>query len=338
MNRLRRLMFGISVEEATFSRRGFRSSDDALRLRLEQFGKTFLDGYHAALEAEDDAALTRRLDSVEAEVRGFAYEGAGMALALLDCLKPWGRKRLRPFLDGAGSAHNYMMHVGVGWALARLRRNPSKALAGFDPLLRWLALDGYGFHEGYFRWPDYIGRQKLPRRLNGYARRAFDQGLGRSLWFVEGADIERLPAVVAAFDEARHADLWSGVGLACAYAGGPDANGLEALRIGAGRFSPHLAQGVVFAAAARQRAGNMAEHTRQACRDLCDLTVEAAATLASTAMQHLPPDRDIPAYEVWRRRIATEFTRSRVGAERRTLSCVAPLRACALSMLKEQSS
>ena len=309
MSRLCRLFFGISAEEATFDRRGFRSRDVHLRLRLERVGQTFLDGYHAALEAKTDAALSQRLDSVEAEVRGFAYEGAGMALALLDLLQPWGRGRLGTFLEGPGAAHNYMMHVGAGWALARLRRDPLKALAAFDPLLRWLAVDGYGFHEGFFRWPAYVARQQSPRRLSGYARRAFDQGLGRSLWFVEGADVGRLPAVVAAFAETRRADLWSGVGLACGYAGGPDAAGLEALRVGAGRFSPNLVQGVVFAAAARRRAGNMAGHTRLACRVLCDLTAEEAAEVADAAVRQLPPDGEVPAYEVWRRRIADEFTR-----------------------------
>ncbi len=333
MSRLRRLIFGISTEEATFDRRGFRSRDVHLRLRLERVGRTFLDGYHAALEAKDDAALSRRLDSVEAEVRGFAYEGAGMALALLDLLKPWGRKRLQTFIAGPGSAHDYMMHVGAGWALARLRRQPPKALAGFDTLLRWLAVDGYGFHEGYFRWPDYVVRQKTPR-LNGYARRAFDQGLGRSLWFVEGADTERLPAVVNNFAESRLPDLWSGVGLACAYAGGPDDARIESLRKSAGRFSTHLAQGVVFAAAARERAGNMVEHTRAACRVLCDLTTEEAAALADSARQQLPDDQDVPAYEVWRRRIANEFARPGVvgGAPSRASG-----RARALSVLKEQS-
>lgn len=338
MQRLRRLIFGISAEEATFGRRGFRSCDDGLRLWLERAGKSFLDGYHAALEAKDDATLSGRLDSVETEVRGFAYEGAGMALALLDLLKPWGRKRLRTFIDGPGSAHHYMMHVGAGWALARLRRNPLKALAGFDPLLRWLALDGYGFHEGYFRWPDYVARQQLPGRLKGYARRAFDQGLGRSLWFVEGADSERLPAVVNAFAETRQADLWSGIGLACAYAGGPNAESIEALRTGAGRFSPHLAQGAVFAAAARRRAGNVAEHTRLACRVLCDLTAEEAASVADAAVRQLPPDADVPAYEVWRRRIANEFMRPGVGAGRPTPSGGASSsRVRPLSVLKEQS-
>src|SRR3712207_8380154 len=47
-----------------------------------------------------------------------------------------------------------------------------------------------------------------------------DQGLGRSLWFVQGADVRRIPATVNAFPAERRPDLWSGLGLACGYAGG----------------------------------------------------------------------------------------------------------------------
>jgi hypothetical protein len=314
VGKLSKLVFGISPEEATFSRRGFSSGDEGVRLRLERVGETFLGGYHAALEADDDESLARRLSAFEAETRGFAFEGAAMGLALIDFLRPRGRKRLGPFLEGPGSAHAYMMHVGAGWALARLPRDAAKTLEEFDPLLRWLVIDGYGFHEGYFHWPAYVVRQERPRRLSGYALRAFDQGLGRSLWFVEGGDVERLAAAVAAFDEARRADLWSGVGLACAYAGGADADGLEALRAGAGRFSPQLAQGAAFAAKARERAGNPAGHTDAACRVLCGLSAREAAVVTDAALRHLPPDVDGLAYEVWRQRIAGRFAPREVAA------------------------
>ena len=53
-----------------------------------------------------------------------------------------------------------MMHVGLGWALARLRRSVTPYLAQLDPLLGWLAVDGYGFHEGYFDWPRYVEGQR----------------------------------------------------------------------------------------------------------------------------------------------------------------------------------
>ena len=45
MGRLRRLIFGISVGEASFSRRGFRSVDVPARERLERSAATFLTGY-----------------------------------------------------------------------------------------------------------------------------------------------------------------------------------------------------------------------------------------------------------------------------------------------------
>lgn len=231
-----------------------------------------------------------------------------MALALLDGLLPWGGGRLKSFAAGVGRAHEYMLYVGAGWAFARLGRDPARAPQSLDPLLGWLAADGYGFHEGYFKWPAYVARQQRPRRLKGYALRAFDQGLGRSLWFVRGAEVQKIVETVGTFARERRADLWSGVGLACAYAGGADDVSVEALRAGAGPFAPQLAQGAAFAAKARERAGNTAAHTERACRILCGMTAGAAASLTDAALIHLPPDdADEPAYELWRRRIAGAF-------------------------------
>jgi hypothetical protein len=148
--------------------------------------------------------------------------------------------------------------------------------------------------------------------MSGYALRAFDQGLGRSLWFINGADVESVAAAVAAFAEARRADLWSGVGLACAYAGGADGASVESLLARAGQFAPHLAQGAAFAAKTRQRAGNPSGHTETACRVLCGMSASEAADVTDAALWNLPPDEEEPAYEIWRRRIASEFARAEV--------------------------
>jgi hypothetical protein len=147
-----------------------------------------------------------------------------------------------------------MTHVGVGWAIARvpwLRRNVDKCLAQLDPLLGWLAIDGYGFQSGFFHAPNSIGAKTYPNGLSKYARRVFDQGLGRSLWFVEGADVSRISLTIASFHNTRRADLWSGIGLASAYAGGADGPALECLREAAKGYITHMAQGAAFAAKAR---------------------------------------------------------------------------------------
>ena len=160
VGKARRRVFGLSPAEASFTRRGFVTGETEARRRLEQIGVTFLSGYHAALEETELTALVRRLAAVNAESRGFAFEGAAMGLALLDCLTPWRKDRWRAFTERFAEPHVYMMHVGLGWALARLRRCVTPHFARLDPLLRWLVVDGYGFHEGYFNWPRYVACQR----------------------------------------------------------------------------------------------------------------------------------------------------------------------------------
>lgn len=312
MGCLRRRVFGISVGETSFARRGFRGGEDASRRHLEGIGRAFLHGYHAALEEDRPVRLASRLDEGEPDLRGFAFEGAGMGLYLLDRLTPWNRERFRGFLAGPGTAHAYMINVGAGWALAQLRLRVDRALARLDPLLGWLAVDGYGFHHGYFQWPEAVDQHRVPRGLEGYARRVFDQGLGRSLWFVEGAEVPRIAATIAGFPAPRHADLWSGVGLACAYAGGVPAVAIEDLCAVAGGFHPHLAQGVAFAAQARRRAGNPTPHTELAARIVCRMSADQAAGLTDAALNGLTDSDGLPAYEVWRKRIQAHWIKEAV--------------------------
>lgn len=303
LGQARRRFLGLSPAEASFAKRGFLAGEDEARLRLEQIGVTFLSGYHAALEASEFVSLARRLSFVEAELRGFAFEGAAMGLALLDCFTPWRRDRWRSFTDSFAKPHIYMMHVGLGWALARLRRDVTPHIARLDPLLRWLVVDGYGFHEGYFNWPRYVERRAIPNRLHDYELRVFDQGLGRSIWFVKGANVGAVVNAIESFPSARRDDLWSGAGLACAYAGGCGRAAIESLRASAGGHLPAFAQGVAFAAKTRQRAANLNSHTHTVCRLIWGHSAEETAAITDAALEDLHEDGALPAYEVWRRRI-----------------------------------
>ncbi|HEX6285595.1 MAG TPA: DUF1702 family protein, partial [Pyrinomonadaceae bacterium] len=176
-----------------------------------------------------------------------------------------------------------------------------------DPLLGWLTIDGYGFHEGYFNWPRYVEGQAVTTALDGYARRVFDQGLGRSIWFVKGANVVAVASAINSFPSARRDDLWSGAGLACAYAGGCSRSALQSLRAAARNHLPALAQGVAFAAKTRQRAANLNSHTETTCRVMCGHSAQEAAAITDAALKDLHEDNGLPAYEVWRRRIQDKF-------------------------------
>lgn len=310
---LRRRALRISFEEVTFYRRGFVADRRGPRERLERIGQTFLQGYHAALNDEGLEALTFHLEAIDRELCGFAYEGAAMALTLLDQLSLGNRNRLLAFLHGAGSRHTYMVHVGVGWAVARipwLRSNLDQSMAHLDPLLRWLVVDGKGFSDFYFGSSSFLRRPERLNRLQNYARQAYAQGVGRSLWFVTGASVERIAGTISALPRQLHGDLWSGAGLACAMAGGTDRSAVERLRARAGIHKAALAQGAAFAAKARQRAGNLTEHTEMACQVICGLSANAAAQVTDAMLQKLPADGAAPAYEIWRQRIQSQWCRS----------------------------
>lgn len=307
MGWLNKTLFGISPNETRFDRRGFEGGDARIRQRIEQIGATFVEGYHAALLDDAPFRLAERLNQFEPELRGFAFEGAAMGLVIADFVHPFRPSHFQAFLEGPGADHAYMLHVGAGWAFARLPIRLENAASKMDPLLRWLAIDGYGFHQGYFHWQRFIGQQEAPKNLSQYGCCAFDQGLGRSLWFVKAADPDRITAAIAAFTPSRRPYLWSGVGLACAYAGGVERPVLEALREACGDFLPQLAQGAAFAAKARLRAGNLAGHTGLACEIVCGLSAESAAGITDSALEGLSDAGETPAYEVWRRRIQSKF-------------------------------
>lgn len=301
-----RRLLTIDPSEIHVETRGIRPSSDAAQRRIETIGRSFLAGYHAILAHDGAPIPIDRLDSIAPDDRGFAYEGAAMAAWLLDALSFRGG-RWDALWRAAGTTHPYVLHVGIGWALARLpwlRFRPEGCLSRLDPRLRWLVVDGFGFHEGFFHSRRWIRTQRSSPRMSAYARRVFDQGLGRSLWFITGMNVDEIPRTMDAFDEARRGDLWSGVGLACAYAGEPTSSDVQHLMADAGCFAADFQQGVAFGAEARVRAGIANDSTHRTCLAACGVDAHAAAELTRTALT-LAEQEDIatvPPYERWRQR------------------------------------
>jgi hypothetical protein len=303
LGQLRKSLLGVSHKEAT----SFSEGNTRTWKHLETAVLAAIEGYHATLDGSKFELLVPRLNTVAPELRGYAHEGAAMGLTGLDCILPW-KKRLRTYMAGPGAAHIYMVHIGAGEALARLRRKPEPFIARLeDRVLCWLVMDGYGFHEGFFSRRRYVDEQVVPVHLSSYARRIFDQGMGRSIWFSAGANVDRIAAIIAAFPSARQADLWVGIGVACTYVGGVDRAAIEALQKAAGPYGPQLALGAAVVAKGRQRAGNPVPHTDLACEVLCGISSDRAAQILDVAFQNLPTDGPKPAYEVLQQRLLAQF-------------------------------
>lgn len=311
LKKLRRSLMGFPPGKAT----SFSKGNSQSWKHLENVVLTALEGYHATLDSTRFEELIPQLDTIPLEMRSYAYEGAAMGLAGLDCMLPW-KKRLPAYMAGPGAPHIYMVHIGVGEALALLRRNPEPFIARLqDRSICWLVMEGYGFHKGFFFQKRYVGKQIVPGYLSPYGRRIFDQGLGRSIWFLAGANVEVIAATIATFPVSRQVDLWVGIGVACTYVGGVDRSTVEALRKAAGPYLPQLAMGTAFVAKGRQLAGNPVPHTDLVCDVFWGLTADQAAAITTTAFQNLSDDGPEPAFEILQQRILAKFAQRTERAE-----------------------
>lgn len=323
---LKKRILRISPQEVSFEACGFDACDPRVQTKLEAIGHVFVEGYRLALEIPDDEQLAATLErTFDPHHVGFAFEGAGFYYALLDVLMPWRRSRLRAFTGGVARAHDYVVTVGAGFALARVpwgRRRLPHYLQKLDPMLAWCVPDGYGFHQGFFHHRRFVERcEAPPPGWPAYARQLFDAGLGRSLWWVEGADPERLKHAIDRFPESRRAELWCGVGLACAYAGGVEDDVVRALPEYAGLFRADLFSGLPFAARMRQKGENPSPWTERVCNVLLDRTADQAADWIvaeqNAVLAGLPnggPERGSQRYVAVRRRLTAAMTTETVPA------------------------
>lgn len=287
--------------QVDFGFRRFRLRPGPARQRLESSARAFLDGVNATVAHAKLEVITERIEQLEPQWRGFAYEGAGMGCALLDLMTLSRGRRSAALLEKVGTTYPHLVHIGMGWAHARLRIRPWWGLPVGDPLLRWLGWDGFGFHQGFFHSDATIGRGRLERGLLPEQRSIRDQGLGRALWFHECADPDGVAPRIECFPRHRRADLWSGIGLAATYAGGADSAELERLTGLAAEHAADLAQGSAFACAARRVSGIVPEHVEQAAGALTGASVLEASAWTDRALSELGPNPHSTAhYERWR--------------------------------------
>ena len=312
---IRRLALTPSLAEVTFRARGFPVEPSPATERLEAIPQAVICGFEWAIDSRSQWEVERRLGLVEPELRGFAFEGATMAFTIRDA---FAGHRAREFLLGPGRPHIFLTYIGIGFAMARLpRRLWSKVLPDltgtpYYPTMSWLAVDGYGFDRAYFLTEKWVEQQFVPAAYPwagdpGYFLRAVDQGIGRALWFIHGADAAAVGAHVSRFASHRQGDLWSGVGLAAVFAGGCDPGDLEKLALTAGEFHADLSLGAVLAVKARDYAGFVPDATHAAMYALTRLTAVAAVELADRYEVLVDGPAGEPAYELWRRAIRAYF-------------------------------
>ncbi len=282
LTQLKKRLFELSPNEASFSRRGFPGFRSGSRGHLESVIHAFIEGYNIALGEADMVQVSNRLDAAfSSAFVGFAYEGAGLYFGLSDLFVGRSESRLAAFTRSAAQHHKFITMVGAGFAIARApfgRRRLESYQRALDPMTAWCLADGYGFHQGFFQWKRFIEkRQPAPASFKLQNRRLFDAGVGRSMWWVFGADPVTIANAISRFESDRQPEMWAGIGTALAYAGGGPSGAATHLRDLAGPLGSDLLSGIPFAAHMRHEGMNPAEWTDEVCWELLDRSVGQAS-------------------------------------------------------------
>lgn len=302
---LLRPLLQLSSNAASLDRMQQGRRDAGRADHLQKIAATFVDGYNLMFEHAPITRLNRVLNECEPERHGFLVEGAAMGATIRDGLSIRG-KNLARLRDAHGERFSYLIQVGAGWALARVPWSSLIIRRQLPWFLYALSLDGRGFHDAFFK-PDRLERGELCHG-RGFAAKAYDQGLGRAVWFVALGQMHVAASCIAAYPVERHNELLSGLGLAMAYAGPAGVEDWHKLLAQFPQYHAAISQGVVFAAAAQAQASLFSNNTNLACESLNLGSAEKAAEFALSQRPEFKPDtidKEMSLYDGWRHSVQT---------------------------------
>jgi enediyne biosynthesis protein E3 len=329
VNWLRSKILAIRPHEVAFQRMGARIDPPQVP-GLQKIADSLRTGFNLTLEDDRLDGLTERVAAaVDPGFVGFAHEGVGMCLALLD--EMWNADRAPRFLERCRGTYDIFVMLGIGFAWARVpwtRRLEGRALrlpAPYDGMI----FNGYGFHEACFKSGGVIENTPRPSGLSESPLRAFDHGLGRAVWFMCGGSPSRIAETVARFDASRRPDVWAGLGTACAYAGRAYADMNEYARVlrelsahvGDGENREPFSIGVVLAAELVRRTRHETPWVAHATESLLGLNfVEAGAVAerAWTEAERLATSTPFSMYASYAGAMGTQLASARASADAST--------------------
>ncbi|MES2622311.1 MAG: DUF1702 family protein [Bacteroidota bacterium] len=241
---------------------------DTVQEKIQTIQHIFRQVQEGYIETTSVTELVQQAEKHEPEFRSIAYEATSFCLALSDFKNHNQPESWFQFLQ-LSSPHATQIHVGLGWAMAQLQLNPLIILDKLTPMMRYRVLDGYGYYEGIFRKRKSILSQQKPELNDRVGSSAYDQGLGRSLWYLYNGSIAEVKNLIAKFPAMRQADLWRGMGIAVTYAGGAKEVTLKFIFDESDEYKKQLAAGAIMALVSRHFAAFITDDAVAACNIWC---------------------------------------------------------------------
>jgi hypothetical protein len=205
---------------------------------IETIVSTFQKGRSLSQQELGLEELISKLNQFELRYRSVAFEGASMGVALQSPIETW------KVYAKATEKHDTQVHIGLGWAIAEKELDINSTLREIEPRMHTKVLEGHGYWHGLFRRRLTIRTQQVPENIIREFQRGFDQGVGRSIWYLANGEVAKVVNIINHFSEDRKANLWQGIGVASTYVGGCSDELIAELKSASGEFNKNFEKGI----------------------------------------------------------------------------------------------
>lgn len=240
------------------------SVQEHIASRMETIKTGFQYGKETASKIENLDELINILGNDTSEFRSIVFEGASMELALKG-FASGSMEKWKSYLHKK-QEHAAQIFVGLGWAIAQEKITDLSFINDCGDLMTMRTWDGAGYFDAVFRQRQTIKSQNRLEYIPLKEFSSYDQGMGRSLWYIAKGDTAKMSELIALFDASRKNDLWRGIGIACCYVGGSDETILKALLSLAGEHKNQLSIGGRLVAKSRIEANTMTQDVELALK------------------------------------------------------------------------
>lgn len=180
----------------------------------------FKDVQNQGVENKTIPELITFLNSFPPPFISVAFEAASFVIAQKSIQNKNNLNDWSVFIKATKGLHDSQVHVGLGWALASLHADIDLYTSTIRPLMRSRVIDGYGYYYALFRRRVAIRLAQIPSEITNEQEASFNQGIGRSLWYLAEANLSKLERYLDLIPKTRHSDVWRGIGIAYTYVGG----------------------------------------------------------------------------------------------------------------------
>ena len=207
--------------------------------KMENIKTIFQAAQENASKLVDISELVALLQTTETEFLPVAYEGAAMTLALKDFSSGDSILNWKKFLESS-KKYACQIYIGMGWAVGQEKRTSLNFIEELDKNMQFRIWDGCVYFDGIFRQRQTIKGQNRLDYISETNYNAYDEGIGRSIWYICKGDEIKASEMIQQFSQERHSDLWRGLGIACSFVGGFEENALKTLVSSSGKHSAQL--------------------------------------------------------------------------------------------------